>query len=221
MSLTLYAHPLSSFCWKVLIGLYENDIVFENAMVNLGDPAGREAFLKLSPMGKMPALRDDLRDETVLETSIILDYLDLRYPGRVRFVPQDPDLAWRTRFWDRFFDHYIHHPMQRIVADRIRPAEAGKDPYGVRESYAQLATACDHLEKQLADGRSWMCGEFGLADCAAMPALFYADKVQPPEAPFVDRWPLGQAYLERLKRRPSVQRVLAEAEPFFQYFPKA
>lgn len=221
MSLTLYAHPLSSFCWKVLTGLYENDIVFENAMVNLGDPAGREAFLKLSPMGKMPALRDDLRDETVLETSIILDYLDLRYPGRVRFVPQDPDLAWRTRFWDRFFDHYIHHPMQRIVADRIRPAEAGKDPYGVRESHAQLATACDHLEKQLADGRSWMCGAFGLADCAAMPALFYADKVQPPEAPFGDRWPLGQAYLERLKSRPSIQRVLAEAEPFFQYFPKA
>lgn len=221
MSLTLHAHPLSSFCWKVLIGLYENDIAFENVMVNLGDPSGREAFLKLSPMGKMPALRDEARNETVLETSVILDYLDLRYPGRLRFVPQDPDLAWRTRFWDRFFDHYIHHPMQRIVADRIRPAEAGKDPYGVQESHAQLATACDHLEKQLADGRSWMCGDFGLADCAAMPALFYADKVQPPEAPFGDRWPLCLAYLERLKSRPSVQRVLAEAEPFFQYFPEA
>ena len=217
MSLTLHAHPLSSFCWKALIGLYENDIVFKNAMVNLGDPAGRAAFLTLSPMGKMPALRDDLHDETVLETSVILDYLDLRYPGPVRFVPPDPDLAWRVRFWDRFFDHYVHHPMQRIVADRIRPAEAGKDPYGVQESYAQLAIACDHLEKQLADGRDWMCGDFGLADCAAMPALFYADKVQA----LAERWPSCLAYLERLKARPSVQRVLAEAEPFFQYFPAA
>jgi glutathione S-transferase len=216
MSLTLHAHPLSSFCWKVLIGLYENDIAFTNAVVDLGDPAGRAAFLTLSPMGKMPALRDDGRDETVIETSVILDYLDLHYPGPVRFVPHNPDFAWRMRFWDRFFDHYIHHPMQRIVADRLRPADA-KDAYGVQELQAQLATACDHLEKELADGRTWMLGGFGLADCAAMPALFYADKVQPLEG----RWPLCLTYLERLKARPSVQRVLAEAEPFFKYFPAA
>ena len=216
MSLTLHAHPLSSFCWKVLIGLYENDTPFENAMVNLGDPAGREAFRKLSPMGKMPALRDHGRDETVNETSVILDYLDLHYPGPVRFVPAHADFAWRMRFWDRFFDHYVHHPMQRIVADRLRPKES-KDGFGVDEAYGQLAQACDHLETVLADGRTWMCGDFGLADCAAMPALFYADKVQP----LAERWPLCLAYLERLKARPSVQRVLTEAEPFFQYFPQA
>ncbi len=216
MSLTLHAHPLSSFCWKALIGLYENDTPFTDAMVNLGDPAGREAFLKLSPLGKMPALRDDARDETVLETSVILEYLDVHYPGSVRFVPTDPDRALQTRFWDRFFDHYVHHPMQRVVANRLRPAEA-KDGYGVDEAYGQLAKACDHLESVLADGRAWMCGDFGLADCAAMPALFYADKVQALEG----RWPNCLAYLERLKARPSVQRVLTEAEPFFQYFPQA
>lgn len=217
MSLTLHAHPLSSFCWKVLIGLYENGAPFTQVTVDLSDPAGREAFLKLSPMGKMPALRDDARDETVNETSVILDYLDLRYPGRVRFTPQDPDQAWRVRFWDRFFDHYIHHPMQRIVADRLRPAEA-KDAFGVEEARRQLTQALDHLESVLADGRDWICGDFGLADCAAMPALFYADKVRPPLS---GRWPNGLAYLERLKARPSVQRVLAEAEPFFKYFPAA
>lgn len=216
MSLTLHAHPLSSFCWKVLIGLYENGIPFETVTVNLGDPTVREAFRKLSPMGKMPTLRDDARDETVNETSVILDYLDAHYPGPVRFVPANPDFAWRMRFWDRFFDHYIHHPMQRIVADRLRPPEA-KDGFGVDEAYAQLAQACDHLESVLADGRSWMCGDFGLADCAAMPALFYADKVQA----LAERWPNGQAYLERLKARPSVQRVLTEAEPFFKFFPEA
>jgi glutathione S-transferase len=214
MSLTLHAHPLASFCWKVLIGLYENDIAFDSVMVDLGDPAGRAAFLKLSPMGKMPALRDDGRDETVIETSVILDYLDLHYPGPIRFVPKNPDFAWRMRFWDRFFDHYVHAPMQRVVADRIRP-EGVKDPYGVQEALGQLATACDHLEKQLADGRTWMLGDFGLADCAAMPALYYADKVQA----FAGRWPLCLDYLGRLKARPSVQRVLTEAEPFFKYFP--
>ena len=215
MSLTLHAHPWASFCWKVLIGLYENDIAFETAMVNLGDPAGREAFLKLSPMGKMPALRDDGRDETVIESSVILDYLDAHYPGRVRFVPANPDFAWRMRFWDRFFDHYMHHPMQKIVTDRIRP-KAARDGFGVDEAHAQLATARDHLESVLADSRSWMCGDFGLADCAAFPALYYGDKVQP----LAERWPLCLAYLERLKARPSAQRVLTEAEPFFQYFPR-
>ena len=217
MSLTLHAHPLASFCWKVLIGLYENDIAFENVLVDLSDPAGREAFLALSPMGKMPALRDDARDETVIETTIILDYLDAHYPGPVRFTPTNPDFAWRMRFWDRFFDTYVQAPMQRIVADRIRPPEANKDAFGVQESYDQLAQACDHLEGVLADGRQWMVGSFGLADCAAMPALYYADKVQP----FEGRWPLCLAYLERLKARPSAQRVLTEAEPYFKFFPAA
>jgi glutathione S-transferase len=214
MSLALHAHPLASFCWKVLIGLYENDIAFENVLVDLGDPAGRAAFLKLSPMGKMPALRDDARDETVIETSVILDYLDTHHPGPIRFVPNNPDFAWRMRFWDRFFDNYVQTPMQKIVADRIRPPEA-RDGFGVDEAYSQLASACDHLETELADGRTWMLGDFGLADCAAMPALYYADKVQA----FEGRWPLCLAYLERLKARPSVQRVLAEAEPFFKFFP--
>lgn len=214
MSLTLHAHPLASFCWKVLIGLHENDIAFETVLVDLGDEAARDAFLKLSPMGKMPALRDEARDETVIETTIILDYLDAHYPGPVRFVPKAPDFAWRMRFWDRFFDTYIHHPMQKIVADRLRPPSA-RDGHGVDEAYGQLSAACDHLEQVLADGRVWMCGDFGLADCAAMPALFYADKVQPLEG----RWPRCLAYLERLKGRPSVQRVLAEAEPYFKLFP--
>lgn len=216
MSLTLHAHPLASFCWKVLIGLYENDIAFTNALVDLGDPAGRAAFLKLSPMGKMPALQDTARDETVIETSVILDYLDAHYPGPVRFVPKTPDFAWRMRFWDRFFDNYVQTPMQKIVADRLRPIEA-KDGFGVDEAYAQLASACDHLETVLADGRIWMCGDFGLADCAAFPALFYADKVQP----FAERWPYCLQYLERLKDRPSALRVLVEAEPFFKFFPEA
>lgn len=215
MSLTLHAHPLASFCWKVLIGLYENAIPFENVLVDLGDPAGREAFLKLSPMGKMPALRDDARDETVIETTVILDYLDAHYPGRVRFTPSNLDFAWRMRFWDRFFDNYVQTPMQKIVADRLRPPEA-KDGFGVDEAYGQLAQACDHLESVLADGRTWMCGDFGLADCAAFPALFYADKVQA----FEGRWRLCGEYLQRLKDRPSVQRVLTEAEPFFKFFPE-
>lgn len=214
MSLTLHAHPLASFCWKVLIGLYENDVAFENVLVDLGDPAGRAAFLKLSPMGKMPALRDESRGETVIETSVILDYLDAYHLGPVRFVPESPDLALRARFWDRFFDLYVQTPMQKIVADKMRAADA-KDPQGESEARATLAMAYDMIERQLANSL-WITGDsFTMADCAAAPALFYSETL----VPFGAERPKLSAYYERLVHRPSFARVLKEALPYFKYYP--
>ncbi|HEX5264298.1 MAG TPA: glutathione S-transferase N-terminal domain-containing protein, partial [Phenylobacterium sp.] len=65
MALTLYYHPLSSYCWKALIALYEADVAFEPRMVNLGDPADRAAFAAVWPLAKFPVLRDDERGRTV------------------------------------------------------------------------------------------------------------------------------------------------------------
>ena len=93
MSLTLHFHPLSSFCWKVLMALYENDTPFTPNLVNLGDAAERAALLKLWPIGKFPVLRDDAQDRTIAESSIIIEYLDNQYPGRARFIPADPKAA--------------------------------------------------------------------------------------------------------------------------------
>jgi glutathione S-transferase len=213
MSLTLHYHPLASFCWKVLIGLYENATPFEPVIVDLGDPEGRTAFLKVSPFGKMPALVDSGRGETVFETTIILDYLDRHYPWTTRFTPEDPDAARQVRLWDRIFDTYVQEPMQKIVGDRIRPPGTG-DAFGVEQARGQLAQAYAYLEPRVGDG--WMAGEFGLADCAAAPALYYADKV----APFGTGHPRLTAYLERLKARPSFARVLEEAQPYFHMFPQ-
>lgn len=216
MALTLHYHPLASFCWKVLIGLYENDIAFTPVIVDLGDAQSRAAFQALWPMGKMPVLVDAANGETVPETSVILDYLDRHHPGPVRFVPSDPDQAWRVRLWDRVFDLYVQGPMQAIVADRIRPP-GHNDPFGLAQARAQLAAGCALIEGELGE-RTWVSGDaFGLADCAAAPALFYADKV----APLLPDYPLTAAYLERLKARPSMMRVLAEAEPYFHMFPQA
>ena len=216
MALTLHYHPLSSFCWKVLVGLYENGAPFEPLLVNLGDAASRDAFLALAPLGKFPVLQDHDRGEVIPESSAILDYLDLYYPGPVRFTPADPDAAWRTRLWDRIFDLHLHTSMQAVVGDRIRPADQ-KDPFGVAQARARIATAYGLIEREAA-GREWFSGEaFGLADCAAMPALYYADKVQPLGA----EHPATAAYLARLTARPSVARVLEEAAPYFKYFPQA
>ena len=136
MSLTLHFHPLSSFCHKVLIALYENDTPFTPQVVNLMDEGERAAFREVWPIGKFPVLRDDARGETVPESSVVIEYLDRRYPGRTRFIPSDGEDARKVRLGDRFFDLYIHLPMQKIVGDRLRPAD-GKDPHGVEEALAQ------------------------------------------------------------------------------------
>ena len=215
MSLTLYYHPLASFCWKVLIALYENDTPFTPRPVNLGDPDERAALLKLWPIGKFPVLRDDAQDRTIPESSIIIEYLDNQYPGRTRFIPADAKAALQTRLRDRFYDLYVHLPMQKVVGDRLRP-EGSKDPHGVEEAKTRLQSCYGMIERELAT-KTWALSDaFGIADCAAAPALFYASKV----VPFGDGHKNVTAYLERLQARPCFARVLREAEPYFAMFPK-
>jgi glutathione S-transferase len=151
----------------------------------------------------------------VPESSVIIEYLDQHYPGKSRFIPNDPEQSRAVRLRDRFFDLHIHLHMQKIVGDRLRPANA-KDPHGVEDARTRMAAALGMAEKEIAS-RTWAMGEsFTLADCAAAPALFYADKV----APFAGVYPNLVAYLDRLKQRPSYARALKEAEPYFQLFPK-
>jgi glutathione S-transferase len=215
MSLKLYYHPLSSFCWKVLIALYENETPFTPVMLDLSKETECAALLKLWPIGKFPVLRDDATDRTIPETSIIIEYLDNQYPGRTRLIPADPKLALQTRLRDRFYDLYVHLPMQKVVGDRLRPA--GKnDPHGVDEAKARIASCYGMIDKEVAN-KTWAMGDaFTLADCAAAPALFYGNKV----LPFGDTHKNVTAYFERLLARPSFARVVKEAEPYFAMFPK-
>jgi len=215
MSLTLHFHPLASYCWKALIALYENDIPFTPNLVDLGNPAERAALVKLWGIGKFPVLRDEARNETVPESSIIVEYLDRHYRGPTRFIPDDAGRALQTRLRDRFYDLYVHLPMQKIVGDRLRP-EGKKDPHGVGEARATVDTALGMIEHEMAS-RHWAMGDaFTIADCAAAPPLFYLDKI----AQLRPQYPNVAAYLDRLKQRPSYARALQEAEPYMQFFPK-
>jgi glutathione S-transferase len=215
MSLTLHFHPLSSFCHKVLIALYENDTPFTPNIVNLQDAGERAALRKLWPIGKFPVLQDAARDRVVPESSIIIEYLDLHYPGKTRFVPADADLARQVRLKDRFYDLHFHVHMQKVVGDRLRP-EGKKDPHGVEQARSAMAVALDMIDAEMAS-RTWAMGDqFGLADCAAAPALFYVDKV----FPLRDKHKNAARYLGRLLERPSYARAIEEAQPYFAMFPK-
>ena len=212
MSLTLYYHPLSSFCHKVLIALYENGCGFEKRVIDLGNEADRAELQAIWPFRKFPVIRDHMRNRDVAETTIIIEYLDHFFAGKNLLIPNDWESSLEVRHWDRVFDNYVQGPMQQIVSDRLTGAQAD-----LSNERATLETAYGMIDRHMAS-RTWIAGQrFSLADCAAAPALFYASTVQP----FLPERRHLSAYLERLVERPSFRQVIEEAKPYFSLYPFA
>jgi glutathione S-transferase len=207
---TLFAHPFSSYCQKVLVALYENDTPFDYRL--LESAQDMRELEGLWPLKRFPVLRDG--DRTLAEASIIVEHLDLHHAGPARMLPADAGAALDVRFMDRFFDNYVSTPQQKIVFDRIRP-ESVRDAHGVAEARAMLETAYAWLDAHMAS-REWAAGgAFSLADCGAAPFLFYADWTHPIDESFVH----VKAYRRRLLARPSFARAVEEARPYRHYFP--
>lgn len=214
MSLTLYLHPLAAFCHKVLIAFYENKVEFRSETVDLMDPGSAAVHLARWPVGKIPVLHDTAGNRVVPETSIIIEYVQQHYPGPVPMLPVELEARLDARLWERFFDLYVSEPMQKVVTDRLRP-EGGNDPVGVAYARKTLDTAYAMIDGQLA-GRQWATGDaFTIADCSALPGLFFTSMAHP----FPTRHRHLAAYFERLLSRPSIKRTLNEARPFFGNFP--
>ena len=211
-SLKLYAHPFASYCQKALIAFYENDIPFEYVMLSPENPAAFAELEALWPFKLFPVLVDG--EKTVAEASIIIEYLQIHYPGPMRLIPDDPRVALEARFMDRVFDNQISMYQGRIVFDSLRPAEH-RDPYGVIDARKKLETAYRWLDKTMAE-REWAAGDaFTLADCAAAPSLFYADWTHEIASEFKNL----RAYRQRLLKRPSFARIVDEARPYRKLFP--
>jgi len=212
MALTLHYHPLSSYCWKLLIALTENGAPFEARVVNLGDPGERASYSALWPTAKIPLLVDGER--AVPETSIQIEYLDHVHPGRVRLLPPDFETQLKVRLWDRLFDLYVMDPVQRHVAQWVRP-EGERDAKALIDTADALGMAYDMIEARMGE-HTWAAGNtFTLADCAAAPALFYAMTVRPLSAEHRRLC----AYFERLMARPSIWQTIQQAQPWFAYYP--
>ncbi|WP_108958160.1 glutathione S-transferase family protein [Leptospira ellinghausenii] len=213
-NLLLYFHPLASFCHKVLIALYENGTEFEPRFVDLLEEESRSELFAYWPVGKIPLLRDRLRNQIIPETSVIIEYISEFYPGTANLLPSLPQESIEVRLWDRFFDLYISDSVQKIVLDRIR-TEGQKDPFGVERAYERLPVAYGMLEKQLDTKNYIVSDHFTMADCSAVPALFYSDTL----LSFRNGYPKLTNYFERLLEKSSVKRTLDEAEPYFHMYP--
>jgi glutathione S-transferase len=210
MSLVLFGHPFSSYTWKVLIPLYADGTEFQFRQVP-EDEGNYSELKRLWPFGKFPVLVDN--GEVVAEASCIIEHLQAHYPTRNLWIP-DGELGRRVRFLDRFFDLYVQGNMQPSVNHALRPEGQG-DAYGAEQGLKNLRIAYDWLEANLPES-GWAAGDtFTLADCAAAPALFYADWFDE----IGEARPRVKAYRARLLAHPTVARVVDEARPYRPYFP--
>ena len=208
--LQLFSHPFSSYCQKVLVALWENDVPFTYR--NLEDSEAAAERASLWPLGRFPVLLDD--GETIAESSIIIEHLDIHHTGPVRLIPEDKRAALEVRFMDRFFDNYVMDAMSKPVFEAIK-GEAGRKNLAMAEAQQALDTAYAWLEDRLKD-RVWAAGDdFTMADCAAAPSLFYADWVHE----ISPRFGRLRDYRAQLLARPSFARAVEEGRPYRSYFP--
>ncbi|WP_437968758.1 glutathione S-transferase family protein [Sorangium sp. So ce260] len=213
MSLALYGHPFSSYTQKALIALYENGTPFEFRCLGPDTPQHSTEWLRRWPLCKFPLLVDGERN--IVETSIIIEYLQLVHPGPVRLLPADPMAALDVRFLDRFFDLHVMSLVQHAV-DGALTGDPVKRQEGLAVAAKKLELAYAWLEGQLA-GRTWAAAgaDFTMADCAAAPSLFYADWTHR----ISEAFPVLRAYRARLLARPSFARAVDDARPFRPLFP--
>jgi len=217
--LELYGHPFSSYTWKALIALYANGTAFEFREIDPSVPKYESFTGKAHPSGQFPVLVDG--DAIVVETSSIVEHLALHHPGPAPLIPADPAEAVVTRMIDRVFDHYVMGNVPRVMAtyfvNKDDPGAGGlrDEPLAAEQEAAKvmLRRAYAWLERWLGDNK--LPPHVSLVTCAAAPALFYADWVDPIPADC----PRLAALRAELLALPPVARCVDDARPYRPYFP--
>jgi len=204
----LYYNPLSTYSQKVMIAFNEKGLAYEPEIVNLMSPDSRAAYEKVNPICKVPFLKAS-GDWVVPESTTIIEYLEDKFPKTPRLIPAaGGDAARQVRFMDRMADLYLNDPIVELLFQKFgfRPQDEAR----AARSRKYIDISYEHFDNRLG-ARTWMCGDaFTMADCAAIPALFYAQVV----APF-DRHANVAAYWRRAQQRPSYAKVKAEFEPIW------
>lgn len=209
--LALYGHPFSSYTWKAQIAFHTAGVDCEFREVGPEHPANGEFLCTHGgPWGKFPVLVDGAL--VLFEATVIIEHLALAHAPAAGLIPTDPAEALGTRMLDRVFDNYVMAPMQAVVDEYLRNAE---EPDAER-----CAEARGRLERSYAWVEGWLGGydregPTTLVECAAAPALFYAQWVHP----IGEAFPLLRSWRAQLNARPEVARCIEAARPFRGYFP--
>jgi glutathione S-transferase len=170
-----------------------------------------EAVLSCSPLGKVPFLKTP--HGALCESQVINVYLEAAYPDSPRLVPADPWQAAKMRELITFVELHLELVARELYAEAFFGAQVSE---GTKKRVARVLPENIAAFKRLAKFGPYLAGDsFTMADCAAAPALFYANKIAALDGPY----PHVAAYLKRLMKRPSFARTLKEADPYFHMFP--
>ena len=215
MSMILHGHPFSSYTWKALIALYEKDLPFTLQSVEddaAANPEKGGRLIEIWPPNKFPVLEDG--DQVLIESSILIEHLDLAYPDTMQLLPADRQKALEVRFMDRIFDNHVMSNMQAVVGEHLPFITEKPDQMRIDRAKNALSIIYQWLETKLPEN-GWACGDaFTMADCAGAPALFYADWVHP----IPEELTRLKAYRARALARPSVARAVDGGRPYRHYW---
>ena len=201
MSIRLYDAVPSSNSDRVKIALDEKGLSYDRTTLVLAKKdQKRPEFLKLNPYGKVPVIDDDGR--ILFESCIINEYLDEKYPNPP-LMPKDPYLRGRGRVLIDYALNYLHEPYWALRGEMLKPPSE-RNRSVIDEKHRILRDLLQYLETDLGD-KPYFLGDFSLTDIAIVPRALRMEAYGALPAPSLPRL---NAWLERMKSRPSVKKIL-------------
>ncbi|MFQ5514223.1 MAG: glutathione S-transferase family protein [Myxococcota bacterium] len=206
--LKVHGVNLSPFVRKVRVALAEKGIEYElDPVVPFNLP---EEFLRISPLGKIPVLREG--DFTLPDSSVILSYLEQTHP-EVPLYPSDPRERARALFLEEYADTRLVESALPVFRERVvhrRFLKRDCDEDAVQKALSKsLPPVFDYLESQVtSDEDGIVGGRFSVADLAI--ASPFVNLMEGGERVDAKRWPRLASYLERIHARPSFKELIAE-----------
>jgi glutathione S-transferase len=201
--ITLYDYLPSQNAWKVRLLLNQLGTAYDRVLVSIFEGEGRrEEFLRISPTGRVPALR--LEDgRTLAESNAILAYL----ADGTRFLPTDPFARAKVHQWLSFEQENVESVIGSLRHWTMTGKLARRLPQLVETKRAGSLATLSLLERELA-GRPFIAGpDYTIADISIFAYASRAEEAGLPLAPY----PHLRAWIARVEAQP---RFVAEMHPY-------
>jgi len=210
--LKLHGALLSPFVRKVRVVLAEKQIPYDLVPANPFEKSPE--FLRLSPLGRIPALQDE-QGRSLADSSVIAEYLEERFPEPALF-PRDPYDRARVRWFDEYADGGMAPSLTgKIFFQRVINAKLMKnapDERLVTSALAEVPTYFTYLEGQLGREEYLVAGRFTLADisvlCQLVNLAHASVTIDIASYPALARW------FARVSERPTVAPLIAQDRAF-------
>ncbi len=217
MGLIIYGAALSPFVRKVRVALAEKGLQYEHDPVSPFQPP--PAFLAISPLKRIPVLRDtDLPEPNTLpDSSIICDYLEQKFPAPALY-PKDPFQRARALWFEEYADSVLAQAcgaglfFERIVKRFLR--QQPDETVVAATLKDKLPPLFDYLNKEIGR-KSFLVGDvFSIADISI--CTMFVNMEHAGEMIDASRWPDLARYVKGIHARPSFRACIDEESPIIK-----